>query len=538
MWQTYKKVVITLLLFLITLLMISTKEPLNDVHWDAPIYMFAASRLNNEAALQHFAANAAEIAHEIPNTKPFSGEYWTFSRAGHIALLGSVVTVFGATSKSIQISTGLYIALLILAVVMSAFVATTTIELLGLNLRKSTVANAAAFSSFLYMASDIFGYLAGNLVTEVPALLLLSTSAWLMLKALQKHSLLLAIASGICAFLLYVVRMESIWNYIAFVVCLAMTLFWRARTLLWLPGIAGAALFALFLYALYAWAFYPLANPGAFLDFAMSQKGFNVGRTNAVALLVVAGGGLWIGFLLSFRAVRSSPAAQFSLSWLFLTFLPWLPSMVLNLPVQTRMLSFVMPPLLLASTLGWAALFETWKKHLPVTAAFALVTILMTLISNPFTYSLSQSLPVVWRFQYVRTFLAAPEKSTYPINLLRELSHTIYATTVPTIVLWDPKQIREEDLWVVQYFAPHDLRLGDAKKQQNLRAKNVCDDKMPLPVIKQVVFCTKHDTDTIRRAGTGGMRIILLRATLSKYGPTNLHLEEIPFNQLGNAKES
>ncbi|MES1999775.1 MAG: hypothetical protein V4446_10715 [Pseudomonadota bacterium] len=252
MTQSYKKVAVALLLGLVTLIMINTKAPLTDVHWDVPMYVYQASRFADTAYLQNYVAHATEIVREIPAAKPFSYEFWYFSRLGNIVLLGSVVTVFGATMEAIQISTGLYALLMVLSVVMSTLLATMAIDMLGTSLRRSTVGYASAFSAMLYMASDIFNYLAGNLVTEVPTLFLLSTSVWLLLKALQKRSIVLAATSGGCAFLLYFFRMESLWNYIAFVVSLAAILLWRARQHLWWQGFVVSAFSAFIFYILYA----------------------------------------------------------------------------------------------------------------------------------------------------------------------------------------------------------------------------------------------------------------------------------------------
>ncbi|MES1999774.1 MAG: hypothetical protein V4446_10710 [Pseudomonadota bacterium] len=262
----------------------------------------------------------------------------------------------------------------------------------------------------------------------------------------------------------------------------------------------------------------------------MAQEHSTLARNSAALELVIAGGALWIGSLLSLRALRVSSATWFSLGWLFLTFLPWLPAMVMGLPAQTRMLTFVMPPLLLASILGWAALFETWEQHRVATAAFVLLAVSTALVSNPLTYPLIQSLSVVWRIQYARPFLAAPEKNTYPVNALRELSRTIYATNIPTIVGWNPKQIREEDLFVMQYFAPYNREKINTTMRKNLSTNILCEDKVVLPVIEPLYFCTKLNADVIRLAKVGSIRILSLHATLSRHGPTGLHLEEVLLN--------
>ena len=69
-----------------------------------------------------------------------------------------------------------------------------------------------------------------------------------------------------------------------------------------------------------------------------------------------------------------------------------------------------------------------------------------------------------------------------------------------------------------------------------MSTQNICNDKVPLPVIEPVVFCTRLNTDAVQRAKNGSLLILALHAKLFRHELSDLHVEEIPINNLSITK--
>jgi hypothetical protein len=99
-------------LCIVALLLAAQKEPLEGVHWDAPIYLYQAKGFAETHYLINYIRHADEIADQIdghwPAGESYSESYWRFGRLGHIDILGTIVGFLGSTYQSIVTATWLY----------------------------------------------------------------------------------------------------------------------------------------------------------------------------------------------------------------------------------------------------------------------------------------------------------------------------------------------------------------------------------------------------------------------------------------------
>ena len=348
-------------------------EPLAEVHWDSVFHLYYAKQFAETAFIKNYVQQAAAIAAQVdghwPREEQFSTAYWRFSRLGHIALLGMIVKIFGSREEAIRAAHWLYHTLMALTMVFGVMLMMAVVNHLGINRPQHVVLGAAAGSGVLYMLSDIYDYLGRSLVSEVPAMFLLTIASLLLITGLSRHSIVLSGLSGLCAFVAYSVRLDAVWLYIAFYVVLATTLWIMQTRTPWVRTYACAGSVAFACYLLYAWYFYPLANPYLFILFAKYQPVWGVGEwTVPISMsMSVAGGLLWIGGFVSIRAMTHWTAARMAFAWLGVTLLPTLPYLIYSslytVPLQVRMLTGTLVlPLWFASTLGWASLWEALSR--------------------------------------------------------------------------------------------------------------------------------------------------------------------------------
>ena len=297
----------------ITLLFVA-KPPLQGAHWDAPIYVQRGKIAAETPLAQSYSEHAREIAAALPDYKPgvVDTPYWGFIRFGHTLLLGTVTALAGSGLTALRLSAGLYTVMFACSVVGATLLAIRLIELFAPDLPASAVRKAAVLSAGLYVASDIARYLAGNLVAEIPAMLLLTVAALALVESTRSNRLTLAAISGMAAFGLFVTKMELTWGYIVFFVIYAFMFLRQAALRAQWRAFGVAAVAALALYAAYAWWFYPLADPRQFLTFALADQARPPNPVAPIKLWFVAGGLLWVGLLLSLRRAHAQPAWWFA----------------------------------------------------------------------------------------------------------------------------------------------------------------------------------------------------------------------------------
>lgn len=483
----------------------SMKGPLQDVHWDAPIYVGRAKEFAQTPYLTRYVVEAPAIAEGLSRWK--IGEdtpYWGFLRLGNTILLGLVSMMMGANIASIYAGFWLYTLMVAGALVCSLFLVLRVTDALGNDsLPRRTLLVGAIMSGALYLTSDAYRYLSGNQVSEVPALLLLGGAALALVRATVSRSIVFAAVSGTLAFILYVVRMEAVWAYLSFLLAYAGITLWQGRDLSCLREASVSASTALVLYMCYAWLFWPLADPRLLLVFTSGVQDAPLGGVPAVKLLFAAGGPLWIGLLFALAEHRRSPALWLASIWLLLVLIPHSDALLGRRQTEMRMYAMAMPPLLIASSVGWAAAIASAaeKKSRAVwIALMAIGSVLIITLAHAESYQLLRQLPGAWRLQYVRAWLSPPsyERLSYPVQELQDISNYLYARPEPAVVIPEHGRL-DEHLRIIWYLAPEP---GGGKRRSDPEqdaGELTCRGRPLRPAQDHVVFCS--EAPEIRGAG-------------------------------------
>lgn len=435
-----------------------SSPPLTDVHWDSPIYLYQGKRMADTSLFQSYREHAATVAAQASGNwhpeEAYSEPFWRFSRIGHITLVAAVIDTLGATIDAILALHWMFHLFVALAVLLAL---ATLVQLLGLKaggLSRVAVIWAGVLSALLYTVSDIYAYLGSSIVSEVASLLLIGLTCFSLAAALHTRSWLMAVSSGVLAFGIYFVRVEAIWVYLSF--CVSLLLFYWAdlargqRKLMLLSGLVAAAGFIG-----YSLLFYPITNPLNFLQFATGQPKQTSGVSPLMSLSA-AGGLLWVGAVMSLLYARHLKLTRMALLWAVLIGLPALPYLLNNLPIQARMFSTLMPPLLMLSALGWAGLWSRssgWRLlQWPIWTS---VTVALLAISWQPTYQWLHQQPGLWRLQAVRQALVVPEyeKLSYHVAELKALSERLYSGSGPDLIAVDAG-VRQESLNLLRFFGP------------------------------------------------------------------------------------
>jgi hypothetical protein len=144
------RLLIGILFFLSAVLTMGSKDPLDGVHWDSPIYLYQAKRFAETHFLAHLAVHAREVAMQVqgnwPKDEIYSEAYWRFARLGHIALLGSLVRTSGTNVHSLHVVTWVYRMLLALGLTFAVILAIRLEELISGTTPKAVIVGSAAFA--------------------------------------------------------------------------------------------------------------------------------------------------------------------------------------------------------------------------------------------------------------------------------------------------------------------------------------------------------------------------------------------------------
>ncbi len=456
-----------LLLLLIALALGGAIRPMQAVHWDAPIYLYQAKRFAESHLVDSYRQHAEAVAGQALGTNPMQqGEaypesYWRFTRLGHIALLSLSVEFFGSSEAAIQAASIIYSVLFALAVFVAVLAARSFCRLYeGHDATRKAIQQHTITAGFVYALSGSYLYMSGNLVAEIPALFVMSLGAWLIGHAIQRDSVLLAVASGFLACLTYVIKMEAVWFFVSIYLVL-----WsinppsydRSRTGRSLGWAVAAALVG---YGCYTALFFPLTSPSVFLAFSDRVTGaLPSGPSNITAIWTpfAAVGLLWLGIPLAMIAGLRSPLTRFAWFWLALSLLPLI-TLYLTGSVQTRMFMPLVLPLILVFGLGMAGFMTklpSARIQRVVWQCVAGVLVISFMIAHPATYTILRELPGAWRLQYVRQLLWPPayEVKAYPLGDLHRISVWLYGKNEP-IQLIAAKTVSQENLNLVRFFGP------------------------------------------------------------------------------------
>jgi hypothetical protein len=460
-------------------LLYAIKGPMQDSHWDAPIYLERGRDLVSTRALGDYARHAGVIAERLPafRVEPDADTpYWGFMRLGHSLILAAATARAGAGMKGIRAAFLLYEVGWVLAIVLTGVLAQALLRLLAPRLPVPTLALGTVVAMGLALASDSARYMSGNLVAEVPALLFFALACYLLLLAQRYRSIALAVASGAAGFALYVVKMEAVWGYIVFLPLLAWALHsdrelgksfisqggerpgYSPQHGLWWSGLVWSSLTALALYLLYSWYFWPLTDPRLFLIFAAAHERQAANAVAPIKLWVAAGGLLWLGLIAGMLHGRDKRVLGFALAWLFLLTLPYLGGLLSGRPAQVRMYMLILLPLMVAAAYGAASFLATLNQGRSGRAAavpWLAATLFLGLVSHSESYRWLRDLPGGWRLQYTKSFVSPPpyERIDYPLDQLATISEALYGQHARGVLILD-KQVPEEYLNLIAYMGP------------------------------------------------------------------------------------
>lgn len=502
---------ILILLTLLALLFAAIEAPLEGMHWDVPIYLYQAKRFAETHFLANYIHHAAEIAAQVHGHLPadewFSEAYWRFARLGHIAVLGGIVSFFGSTLTAIVVATWLYTFFLIGGMAFCFF----SVLMLGRTTdRARSWFTGAAISTLLFLLSDIYGYLAGNLISEVLSIFLLGAAVLALLHSVNGKHLPLAILSGLLAFLSYTVRVESVWTWLTFIVAYAVTRGGGGIQSVPWKQLLAAGFTALCCFVVYAAVFNPLVDPRHYLAFVSGLTTKEPGGVPGYQLLFVAGGLLWVGTFVCLRWMGRSGLVRLGWIWLALSALPWLPQIMLGGPAQTRMMTLLIPPLFLLSSAGWSLLLEQRVRRLlkVVTA----VSLCLVMVSQPVVYAWLHEIPGIWRIQFARPFLFVPnyERLDYLPTEMAALSHTVINTNEPTVLISAPGASSQEHLNLIRFFGPSYQPDADLALVGDPTNRKGCDSQSPT-FGEPVLFCTGYASSAVQNAHRVRYRLLVLR---------------------------
>lgn len=440
------------------------KPPLSEVHWDAPIMLYASKRVLDTDFHTNFLANAAEVARQVEQAdwdrtlSYFPEPFWVFTKLGHVSLIAGFVGLGETPEAGLRIAHAGFAVLLVASAAMSLLVARNLALLFGFQAAQGALERGLGLTGLLLLLSGAFWHLVGNFVSEVPALFFLSASLWTLSKALRDESVAPAVFAGLSLFAAYLCRPDAVWLAICLAVVLAsasrMGVVPRAALK---PLAIGAGVAALSFVA-YQWLYRPLADPRLYLALADLLRDYAPdSAAHFFRLFVIAGGLLWIGVLLALLLRPLQRGVGLGLAWLLLTVLPWVLQGALGSAAQSRMFVMAWPPLVLLSALGWAGVVERMRVRRHVLAAL-LVTVAgaSALVSVPASYAVLQDLPGGWRLQYLRRWLVPDrvESRVYPVEVLLAMRNVIHDSGRPALVIVHPRMRSRGNLDILRFLGP------------------------------------------------------------------------------------
>lgn len=505
---------------LVAIVLITTlfyaKGPLQDVHWDSPIYLSRGKTYADSPLLREYIAQANDIAKKVKHYKVDQGEmpYWGFTRLGNIVLLGILNTLVGPSLTTVRVAFLLYTVFAAGTLVLAVLVAYRVTESFDADLSKGAVITGALLSGVLYLASDVYRYMSGSLVADVPAAFLVAASILSLVQAVNARSVTLATLSGVLGFLVYAVKMDTAWVYVSFCCAYGGALIVTKNPRMWWPAFFAAAVASLACYAVYAWQFWPLADLRLFLIWINAQETLPPNPSWPIKAFVAAGGLLWIGLFLAVRYKYKEAVLWVALSWLVLFLLPYLQTIYLGRHAEVRYFVPVMLPLLLGSTIGWASLVDragAKQLHAGLVALLGATVITLGLLSQAESYGWLRQLPGGWRLQYAKEWLSPPnyERLSYPVEELDEISRYVYGRKERTMIVTEESKL-EEYLSIVEYLEPPAAMGGDQDTHRHALNEGVPAMTSGSGRVTFALLPGSSDLAPLRARGASILRLITL----------------------------
>jgi hypothetical protein len=431
------------------LIVIAVKPPLSHIHFDSPYYLYQSKLLVETPYYSSYLKHADEVAREVidkswdKNLSYIPQRYWYFSRIGHLTTLAAFVALGGTGRNALLWAHWGYGVLLAVSLCLMVAFTVRLMRLFTFAAGSEASVAGAGISGVLFAASGEYWHLAGNFVTEVPALFYLSVSLLALVASLSQRPRLFGGLAGLAALLVYLSRPDFLWVILVFC-ALVLVANWTGK----LPriqktGLFAAGVVALSAWGLFAWFFWPLADPRLYLRFVGLLHLWNESPWFFLRLFITSGGLLWVGFALAIWKIRSHALIQFGLLWLILSVTPWIIQAFSGITAQSRMFSLTLPALLLLSSAGWTLLLQTAVNARPHRVRVIIVPVIGTLfllaLTHPATFALLKGIPGGWRLQYARSFLWPDpwENRTYYFDDLARISDALYQDGDLKIVLLD-----------------------------------------------------------------------------------------------------
>lgn len=513
--------VVVLLVFLAGLGLALIKSPLSEVHWDAPIMLYASKRVLDTDFHANFARNAAEVARQVEeadwdrSTSYFPEPFWVFTKLGHLSLLAGFVALGETPEAGLRIAHLGFGGLLAASVAMALLLARNLALLSGWSGSPRALAAGLLVAGLSCVLSGMFWYMSGNFVSEVPALFFACAALLALSAAMRGGSLALAMLSGLLLFAAYGCRPDFAWVAICFALALVGTVrptLRGARTCV--PILVGAGVAALGL-AVHAWIYRPLGDPRLYLAFADLLRSYAPNPPgHFLRLAVIAGGPLWLGVLLALFQRPWPRGVGFGLVWLGLTGLPWLFQAALGSAAQSRMFLMAWPPLLLLAVLGWTAAFERARRLQRVRGVVGLMAVagLCALVSAPASYAGLGRLPGAWRLQYLRAWLVPDlvERRSYPLQTLASMRDAIHGAAEPALMIVDPRWQKRGNLDLLRFLGPaHGPRGVDLTLVPSPHARWE-DPRSPARLGEPVIYRSTMTAAERQDWASGRLRVLLL----------------------------
>lgn len=535
-----KKALILPIIFLIALLCHSSLAPLEETHWDAPIYVL----LSKYAAETNLLEEYRRQAHDI-QLGPGDDAHWYFTRIGHVLLLGEVVKFLGNNEIALMAMQWLYRILMALSVPLCIVLAKQLGMLLRAEKPDSTWWIASLIAALSYVASDGFRGLQGHLTSEPPAFLVMVLFAWVLSRAVEKASLANGVFAGVLLFLLFFIRIDAVLPGLIFLFVLLITV-WRVKKFAAIPSMILAGVVSFTLYLLYAWWFSPLVNPLTLLNFSIEAKEMFPGlMTKSLFAIMVAGGLLWIGagVCLMMPKLWRDPLVMFALIWLGLSLLPMLIDSFHGRSIQARMAFFIAAPLLILATEGWRQMLREFveNKKFNVLLMASGLMILLALVPHAFIRQESRNFVVNYLPSDIQKyfFISLPhnemvkssedsrlglmvrplyERWTLEYSKAQQLAEYVYSSNRPAYLIWPIEKLPGQHslqnyIRLIRFFGrpyPPDTRLP-LTQLPNTVDDEPCIHQRPTET-EPVVFCTKIDSSHLEELTTTKVEVYVLSA--------------------------
>lgn len=523
------------IVFFIALLFHFDLAPLEETHWDAPIYV----QLSKRAAETNILADYRKHAQDI-RLGPGDDAHWYFTRIGHILLLGEITKLFGTTETALIVMQWIYRIFMALGVVLCVVLGLRLVNLLRPEKPDSIWWIGYFIAAVTYIASDSYRGLQGHLVSEPPAFLTLVSFTLVSLKAVEDRSLVVGACAGSLLFLLFFIRIDATLPGMIFLIVLLTTIV-LLRKYEALPSIIVAGLVSLVLYLMYAWWFSPLVNPQTLANFSSVAKEMFPGvPAKGLFAIIIAGGLLWVGACVAIPVLWRDPVVRFATMWLGLALLPLVIDSLNGRSIQARMAFFVVLPLLILSGEGWTWILRSCIKQHKIRSLVVALGVVIILAFAPYSlimqearnFAINHLPPEIQKYLFVSLvksgaigpalyyqdpklgLLVRPryERWTVEYSKAREIGDYLYDPERPAYLLWPRARSTGHQhslqgyIRLFQYFGKEHTQDGDfiLTKLPNKVSVESCTAQMPTK-LEPVIFCSTfdpRDLDILRRNKT------------------------------------